>query len=190
MSGDVSATSSSGSRPVSPTSPQLISLALPGYLAPSPLLSTYLTSTMSSIAAVAARRAFARPAALRIPQRRFLATSKLEEGGLDKAPKRDPELYVWRLVFQWILPECNYLIAFLRSSSVSCPAPSCSLDGKYCPSRIAAKIIDWSASVLETIADASNLFYLNLQVFWPQAHFRDFRRKQCSHWRERHALGA
>ncbi|BDD63351.1 hypothetical protein MPDQ_002478 [Monascus purpureus] len=49
---------------------------------------------MCSIAAVAARRAFARPAALRVPQRRFLATSKLEEGGLDKAPKRDPELYV------------------------------------------------------------------------------------------------
>lgn len=54
---------------------------------------------MCSIAAVAARRAFARPVALRVPQRRFLATSKLEEGGLDKAPKRDPELYVWRLVF-------------------------------------------------------------------------------------------
>jgi hypothetical protein len=48
---------------------------------------------MSSIAAMASRRAFARPALFRAPQRR-LYSSKLEESSLDKAPKRDPELYV------------------------------------------------------------------------------------------------
>ncbi|KAL2866041.1 uncharacterized protein BJX67DRAFT_357120 [Aspergillus lucknowensis] len=48
---------------------------------------------MSSIAAMASRRAFARQALLRAPQRRLYA-SKLEESSLDRAPKRDPELYV------------------------------------------------------------------------------------------------
>lgn len=50
---------------------------------------------MSSIAAFQLRRAFARPAAFRTPAtRRFASTSKVEEAGLDKGPKRDPELYV------------------------------------------------------------------------------------------------
>lgn len=48
---------------------------------------------MSSIAALAARRAFYRQSFARPPQRRFLS-SKVEEANLDKAPKRDPELYV------------------------------------------------------------------------------------------------
>lgn len=50
-------------------------------------------NTMSSIAAMASRRAFARQAVFRAPQRR-LYSSKMEESSLDKAPKRDPELYV------------------------------------------------------------------------------------------------
>ncbi|KAL2219156.1 hypothetical protein M432DRAFT_638761 [Thermoascus aurantiacus ATCC 26904] len=49
---------------------------------------------MSSIAALTARRAFARQSFLRAPSRRLLSTSKVEEAGLDKGPKRDPELYV------------------------------------------------------------------------------------------------
>ncbi|KAJ9212634.1 hypothetical protein DTO166G4_5705 [Paecilomyces variotii] len=50
---------------------------------------------MSSIAAFQLRRALARPAAFRTPAtRRFASTSKVEEAGLDKGPKRDPELYV------------------------------------------------------------------------------------------------
>jgi hypothetical protein len=52
---------------------------------------------MSSIAAFTARRAFAaRPALARAPIRRYATTpgAKAEESGLDKAPKRDPELYV------------------------------------------------------------------------------------------------
>jgi hypothetical protein len=49
---------------------------------------------MSSIAALATRRALTRQSLLRAPPRRF-ASSKVEESGLDKAPKRDPELYVW-----------------------------------------------------------------------------------------------
>ncbi|KAL1851861.1 hypothetical protein Plec18167_007637 [Paecilomyces lecythidis] len=53
---------------------------------------------MSSIAAFQLRRAFARPAAFRTPAaRRFnssSSTSKVEQAGLDKGPKRDPELYV------------------------------------------------------------------------------------------------
>lgn len=51
---------------------------------------------MSSIAAFTARRAFAaRPALARAPVRRYASASgKAEEAGLDKAPKRDPELYV------------------------------------------------------------------------------------------------
>jgi hypothetical protein len=52
---------------------------------------------MSSIASLAARRAFARQTLARAPPRRFLSTSKVEEGGLDKGPKRDPELYVRHL---------------------------------------------------------------------------------------------
>ncbi|KAL1987741.1 hypothetical protein VTN96DRAFT_2581 [Rasamsonia emersonii] len=48
---------------------------------------------MSSIAALAARRAFYRQSFARLPQRRF-QSSKVEEANLDKAPKRDPELYV------------------------------------------------------------------------------------------------
>lgn len=51
---------------------------------------------MSSIAAMASRRAFARQSLFRAPPRRFYS-SKLEEANLDKAPKRDPELYVRRL---------------------------------------------------------------------------------------------
>lgn len=49
---------------------------------------------MSSIAAMASRRAFARQSFLRAPSRRHYATSKLEEANLDKGPKRDPELFV------------------------------------------------------------------------------------------------
>ena len=48
---------------------------------------------MSSIAAMASRRAFARQSVFRAPVRRFYS-SKLEEASLDKAPRRDPELYV------------------------------------------------------------------------------------------------
>ncbi|KAJ5780963.1 hypothetical protein N7457_006123 [Penicillium paradoxum] len=48
---------------------------------------------MSSIAALATRRALTRQSLLRAPPRRF-ASSKIEEASLDKAPKRDPELYV------------------------------------------------------------------------------------------------
>lgn len=48
---------------------------------------------MSSIAAMASRRALARQPIFRAPPRRFMS-SKVEEAGLDKAPKRDPELYV------------------------------------------------------------------------------------------------
>lgn len=52
---------------------------------------------MSSIAALATRRALTRQPLFRAPPRRFnsSAHSKLEEATLDKAPKRDPELYVW-----------------------------------------------------------------------------------------------
>ncbi|KAG2007884.1 hypothetical protein GB937_008244 [Aspergillus fischeri] len=49
--------------------------------------------TMSSIAAMASRRAFARQSLFRAAPRRNYS-SKLEEATLDKAPKRDPELYV------------------------------------------------------------------------------------------------
>ncbi|CAG8096079.1 unnamed protein product [Penicillium salamii] len=49
---------------------------------------------MSSIAALATRRALTRQSLLRAPPRRFNSSSKLEESSLDKAPKRDPELYV------------------------------------------------------------------------------------------------
>ncbi|KAL1963756.1 hypothetical protein VTN77DRAFT_7822 [Rasamsonia byssochlamydoides] len=48
---------------------------------------------MSSIAALTARRAFTRQSLARLPPRRF-GSSKIEEANLDKAPKRDPELYV------------------------------------------------------------------------------------------------
>ncbi|KAE8360719.1 hypothetical protein BDV27DRAFT_134045 [Aspergillus caelatus] len=48
---------------------------------------------MSSITAMASRRAFARQSVFRAPARRFYS-SKLEEASLDKAPRRDPELYV------------------------------------------------------------------------------------------------
>jgi hypothetical protein len=58
---------------------------------------TIYSMTMSSIASLAARRAFARQTLARAPPRRFLSTSKVEESGLDKAPKRDPELYVRHL---------------------------------------------------------------------------------------------
>lgn len=49
---------------------------------------------MSSIAALASRRAFARRSFLRAPPRRFYSASKIEEANLDKGPRRDPELYV------------------------------------------------------------------------------------------------
>ncbi|OQE16831.1 hypothetical protein PENFLA_c026G03514 [Penicillium flavigenum] len=48
---------------------------------------------MSSIAALATRRALTRQSLLRAPPRRF-NSSKVEEAHLDKAGKRDPELYV------------------------------------------------------------------------------------------------
>ena len=48
---------------------------------------------MSSIASMAARRAFARQSALRAPVRRNYS-SKIEEADLEKGAKRDPELYV------------------------------------------------------------------------------------------------
>jgi hypothetical protein len=50
-------------------------------------------ATMSSIAAMASRRALARQPIFRAPPRRFMS-SKVEEASLDKAPKKDPELYV------------------------------------------------------------------------------------------------
>ncbi|KAJ5114695.1 hypothetical protein NUU61_000454 [Penicillium alfredii] len=50
-------------------------------------------ATMSSIAALATRRALLRQPLFRAPPRRFNAT-KAEESTLDQAPKRDPELYV------------------------------------------------------------------------------------------------
>jgi hypothetical protein len=46
------------------------------------------------ISALTIRQAFARQRLVRIPARRFLSASKVEEAGLHKAPKRDPELYV------------------------------------------------------------------------------------------------
>jgi len=48
----------------------------------------------SSIAAMTARRAFARQSLTRGPTRRLLSSSRVEEARLDNAPKRDPELYV------------------------------------------------------------------------------------------------
>lgn len=45
------------------------------------------------MATLGLRRALARSSALRAPTRRF-ASSKMAESGLDKGPKRDPELYV------------------------------------------------------------------------------------------------
>lgn len=58
-----------------------------------PILHALSAATMSSIAAMATRRALARQPLIRAPPRRFMA-SKVEEAGLDKGPKRDPELYV------------------------------------------------------------------------------------------------
>lgn len=56
---------------------------------------------------MASRRAFARQSILRAPPRRFYSASKMEEANLEKAPKRDPELYVcphWTLrLYFWIL---------------------------------------------------------------------------------------
>ncbi|OQE37431.1 hypothetical protein PENCOP_c010G03773 [Penicillium coprophilum] len=48
---------------------------------------------MSSIAALATRRALTRQSLLRAPPRRF-GSFKAEEANLEKASKRDPELYV------------------------------------------------------------------------------------------------
>ncbi|KAA8645667.1 hypothetical protein EYZ11_002459 [Aspergillus tanneri] len=48
---------------------------------------------MSSIAAMASRRAFTRQSLFRASPRRFYS-SKIEEANLDKGPRRDPELYV------------------------------------------------------------------------------------------------
>lgn len=56
---------------------------------------------MSSIAAMATRRALARQPLIRAPPRRFMATSKVEEANLDKGPKRDPELYVRISLCHW-----------------------------------------------------------------------------------------
>ncbi|CAI7590275.1 unnamed protein product [Penicillium manginii] len=52
-----------------------------------------LATTMSSIAALASRRALTRQPIFRAPPRRFLS-SKVEEVNLDKGAKKDPELYV------------------------------------------------------------------------------------------------
>lgn len=57
---------------------------------------------MSSIAAMATRRALARQPLIRAPPRRFMASSRVEEAGLDKGPKRDPELYVRIPVGHWL----------------------------------------------------------------------------------------
>ncbi|KAJ5110821.1 hypothetical protein N7532_001356 [Penicillium argentinense] len=48
---------------------------------------------MSSIAALASRRALTRQPIFRAPPRRFMS-SKVEEANLDQGPKKDPELYV------------------------------------------------------------------------------------------------
>jgi hypothetical protein len=74
---------------------------------------------MSTIAALAGRRAFTRQALFRAPPRRF-ASSKVEEANLDKAGKRDPELYV--RIPQTIEPQQSYRSNRLisRSFSVSC----------------------------------------------------------------------
>ncbi|KAJ5965876.1 hypothetical protein N7481_012590 [Penicillium waksmanii] len=48
---------------------------------------------MSSIAALATRRALTRQPIFRAPPRRFVS-SKVEEANLDKGAKKDPELYV------------------------------------------------------------------------------------------------
>lgn len=74
---------------------------------------------MSSIAALAGRRAFTRQALFRAPPRRF-NSSKVEEAHLDKAGKRDPELYV--RIPQTIKPQQSYLpnCYVSRFSSVLC----------------------------------------------------------------------
>ena len=46
------------------------------------------------ISTLTIREVFARQRLVRIPARRFLSASKVEEAGLHKGPKRDPELYV------------------------------------------------------------------------------------------------
>lgn len=86
---------------------------------------------MSSIAALAARRAFTRQAFARpVVPRRFYSASKIEEAGLDKGSKRDPELYVCSRLAGKV--ENGPLLTHLfRFSSVSCRARSCLLDGKY-----------------------------------------------------------
>lgn len=48
---------------------------------------------MSSIAALATRRALTRQPLLRAPPRRF-TSSKIEDANLEKGAKKDPELYV------------------------------------------------------------------------------------------------
>ena len=60
---------------------------------PKYLIDARIATKMSSIATLAARRALTRQTMIRAPPRRFM-TSKVEEANLDKAPKRDPELYV------------------------------------------------------------------------------------------------
>lgn len=64
---------------------------------PEPQLLSFLSletiTIMSSILAMAGRRAFARQAAFRAPPRR-LYSSKMEEAKLESAARRDPELYV------------------------------------------------------------------------------------------------
>ncbi|OQE29379.1 hypothetical protein PENSTE_c002G06603 [Penicillium steckii] len=52
-----------------------------------------LATTMSSIAALATRRALTRQPLFRAPPRRF-NSSKVEEANLEKGAKKDPELYV------------------------------------------------------------------------------------------------
>lgn len=86
---------------------------------------------MSSIAALAARRAFTRQAFARpVVPRRFYSASKIEEAGLDKGSKRDPELYV--CVPTSRKDENGSVLTYSqRFCSVSCRARSCSLDGKY-----------------------------------------------------------
>lgn len=76
---------------------------------------------MSSIAAMATRRALTRQPLIRAPPRRFnSAASKLQEATLDKAPKRDPELYVRN---QHAIEPCRIFQSnpcFARFSSVLC----------------------------------------------------------------------
>ncbi|OXV08231.1 hypothetical protein Egran_04005 [Elaphomyces granulatus] len=65
-----------------------------------------------SIATPTIRQAFARQSLLvRQPARRFLSASKVQEAGLSKGPKRDPELYVRHLIPMQRVMSGAFLIA-------------------------------------------------------------------------------